>query len=693
MKTSTPILIITSFLTLGCQHGPGVTQDGGVGVRCGSPSGDPELARLLADTGTFLEDMVGAPNILLAVDNLPSVTGAGAPGCTQKSALPLAELFPVLPQIPHVKPVVFPPSTTALKVEVTDDLAGLSKGFWGAALSMEFSFSDTEPFAGVILDRDMDISRYPVLFVRYRTSGAGVTEVKLNHGASSKEEVLELPGTNGKWVQKCYAVASAFPGADLQKVNKLVFATSKDLTKSKTFSFVLDTLSFHGFCPTSPPSTIPPVLQTNTVTCPAGKKWLDLACHEPQSGVANQGVLLTFLAASDHVSPSARKQALMDKVLSSLLLLPGWTGQAGGAPWKTNGWPQNWASPVSLYPSPRDKVLSLTDLGKLYAALMVVEARFGAGHALTLKAERLRLAMKFSHFYQKPAGFSYYQFFGGVDRAKGLITTWVNERLSNDATLPELLALATDAVPVSWWRTNKSLGGQVGVYCTRDQQGAYFPCTGGAAPACCKKLSWYDLGHYGGGSSPVPGMQDGGLFLALDLLLYAHGDRIPVAPLSLVQAARNLMLAQRCYGLSRKLPYWGWSNAREPEGGAYVSCTKQRCMVDSEVVPHATIMGMDLLPAEVKAQAKAFLAAKLDAPFSPYSKKTYRYGLRSSYCQAAGKEGLSAPHNYLVLEQGFLGIGLLNCLHKQVVRELFSSHPVADKGYNALAAAGAKQCP
>ena len=706
---------------------------------------------LFADTSTFLSQRLdgisGMPE-----DKLLSIKQTAAPSlyCMIKEWHTFARWSSVFPQLPNVEignknkfgGVEFVPKPASGAAPQPDD--SLNHVHSLGTLRLVFDFQSGNTSGGVTIPAYSNLKGYRWAYIRYRNKEADdQIEFKVNSNPGPKEQTRLLPMTAaGAWKEHCIELPVKFDQVDLSKVNYFVFATSKSLSGT-TAGTAIDRLSFHVYkplasCTGTAPASFPKLLtQFNGKNCLDPKNlqrlkpenqnpcndctgtYQPLYCREPTTSVANVGLALTFLAA-DPSTPSTKNDIPIQRILTSLKRIPGWTGGASGT-WTKLGWPQNWFGHVSLVPGPAsgDRFTSLTDSAKLLAGLMVVHSRYTARLAtkpsdkaaqdIVNDAAKLIAALDLSLFFDAKMQ----QLKGAhVRNMNGLY--WDHRLLSTDKFLGTFLTLgavgAADAKKV--WQATRDLKNpaSTGLACEQEQAKMYDFCKS-PSPACCAGKQYY---HHDPADPKwctkncIPGQYLGGAWVSSEALQFVDSGRLPLTPLSLARSSRNLMQTQQCFGKTMglsltakgvpatKLPVWGWSNTRSPEAGPYRSESNSIYgpLTRWELVPYASILGLELAPTAVLQNLIAFEAAGLEAAYKPFSTgtRTHKYGLRSSYCLKAGASGYSAPHNYLVLDQGYIAAALINCLHGQRVRALFAAHQITKAAYSKLAAAP-KTCP
>jgi hypothetical protein len=512
-------------------------------------------------------------------------------------------------------------------------------------LALHLSPPDVTPynrFGGLIWGAATNLRRYRALHIRYSTSTPDpIWELKLNLGRSARvEPMVVLPGSApGRWTDARYELATTFPDPDAASglgpfLNSIVLATSSERGQTDPILWI-DRISFEAD---------PAQAASCDALCPTAAGEYDLACYEPMTGAVNVANALSSLSLLPAVRLLDRDvaQAKVARILDSLESFP----RAAEASFF-----QDWHSPASGMPDPRNRVASLTDQPQLYAALMVVERTWPA---LRTRAAALRAQMDFAPLYDPGAGCPG-TLYGAVDRCTGIRRDWRVEVFGNDSFLGAFLAQATGATPPCFWSEGLAERG-----CQID----------GPADA-----GWYTTGQYCMNPT-IPASDTGGPFLQLAGLLYLSPGQIPLGPLSLADSARNMLRAQDAYAHQRGLKLAGWANASDPSELTYLTCER---FTDDKVTPYIWLMGLDLLGPRAARRALDFQYAGAAAPMSTGTRQ-HRFGLRDGWNQATN----SGRDAYLYLDTGWSTLGLLNACHGDLVRRRFGSHPIAQAGYAAL---------
>ena len=615
---------------------------------------------LLADSANLLRRWLD-PWTGLPYDNMPC-GGGGADGGAANRVNPA---FGVIPQLASGAQAAFSEDgsrtsgTVAWSFEDTDP-DGHSPSLLFAleiALHLDAGGEAGAPnrFGGITWGANADINRYSQVKLRYRTSSASAAwQLKLNSGTNRlTEPVVSLPGS-ATWTDAVFDIAQVFPGTDRQHLNYLTFAGA--LVDGDVAPVLwIDQVSF-----LAEPSRLGDCAVTCAEPLPA---YPDLACYEPQTGVVNVANALTFFSAAPAVAlvDSASAEASVATMLDSLERLPGAMPalRANGQPYVGGSWFQDWHSPVSLMPSPRNRIASLTDQPQLYAALMVVEQ---AWPRLAARAAALRARLDFSVLYDERGGCPG-KLQPGIDRCTGPVSKWTIGGFGTDYLLGSFLATASGAAPPCFWTTGLSPDG-----CTR------------SGPA---SAPWYSTG-VACQNAAIPGTENGGPFMQLAGLLYLASEDIPMGMLPLADSARNMMRAQYRYANTLGVPLAGWANATDPDSCGYLTCSS---FTPEKVTPYISAMAAgDDFP-EAYDMLRAFRLFGADASLDT-GDTGVALGLRDGWNQASASTGDS----YLYLDTGWSVLGLLNACHDELVRQRFATHPVAQAGY-AIVKAGAPPCP
>ena len=513
-------------------------------------------------------------------------------------------------------------------------------------------------FGGVTWGANADVSRYDRLKVRYRTTSPTATwQLKLNSGTVNPVEPAVTLSASSSWVDAEYVIASDFPRTDSRHLNYLTLAaavtdgTMDPVLWIDQISFLADPARLAD-CSISCAEPLPP--------------FPDLSCYEPQTGVVNVANAVSYLAAAPAASlmdEGAAKDGVV-RILGSLEALPTAPKGAGADASPDGGavpaaWFQDWHSPVSLMPSPRNHVASLTDQPQLYAALMLAETTWPD---VSARAAALRAKMDFSVLYDGSGGCPG-TLAGGIDRCAGVVPNWTVGYFGNDAMLGAFLAVASGAAPACLWRDGLAA------------KGCALAGTG-AAP-------WYGTGTTCANPA-IPASDTGGPFLQLAGLLYLTSDRIPMGALSLRQSALNMVRSQYQFAADNKLLLAGWASASDPDSCGYMSCGE---LVPDKVTPYISGMAASDDFPETYRMLRAFHLLGVDAQLSTGDHEM-SLGLRDAWNQS----NASAADRYLYLDTGWTVLGLLNACGGDVIRQRFARHPVATAGY-ALLASGPPPCP
>lgn len=513
------------------------------------------------------------------------------------------------------------------------------------ALKLELHLSPPgggNAFGGLIWGASVDLTRYKWIRIRYSTSTPStsdpVWELKLNSGQSPPVEPLKLlpPSAPGAWSDARFDIAAAFPGTDVQHVNYLVLAANSIHGETNPVLWV-DQISFEAdpdqrascaaFC-TEPLPDYP-----------------DLACYEPYTGAVNIANALTALSLLPNLGLLSRDDAgqKVDRILTTMESFPVYAG--------AQAWFQDWHSPVSGMPDPRNRIASLTDQPQLYAALMVVEMTWPKSSQAS-QAKALRQKMDFSLLVDTSEGCCWHQ---TIDRCAG-VQEGCLAYVGTDSFLGSFLGLASGGAPLCTWQSLAQQG------CVLDgPESAPWYTTAGDTSCLC---------------APIPAIGNGGPFLQLAGLQYLKSRFIPLGPLSLAASAGNMLRAQAGYADENGLSLAGWANASDPDTCDYMTCEE---FVPEKVTPYIWAMGLDLLPKKASSFLLQFHRAGADKPFDTGTLQ-HSFGLRDAWDQAMG----GGRDAYLYLDTGWEGLGLLNACHHGLVRDRFGAHSVAINGYRTL---------
>jgi hypothetical protein len=489
-------------------------------------------------------------------------------------------------------------------------------------------------FGGITWSATVDAHRYSAVHIRYATSTAdNVWEFKINAGTpggTAVEPAVSLPGTSRRWKETRLRLPEDFPRLDLTRINYLTLAANRKGSLDQPVLWV-DQISFEAD---------PAQMAACSGLCPNPlPQYPDLACYEPLTGAVNVANALTTLSLLPVTGmlDAACAQKKVSQILETLAQLPGST--AGG------GWLQDWHSPVSSMPDPRNRVASLTDEPQLYAALMIVESTWPE---LREKASSIRKRMDLLALYEPGDGCPG-QLHGAVDRCTGVRRDWNVDILGTDMFLGLFLASATGAAPACFWNDR---------------------LRGGCAIDGPPGAGWYTTGRYCV-NPDIPASDTGGPFLQLAALQYLSSPSL--GPLTLEQSARNMLLAQSRFAAQSGLALAGWANASDPDGCAYSTCEQFSA---AKVTPYVWLMGLDLIEADATREVLALHAAGADAPLLTGT-RSHAFGMRDAWNQATG----TGRDAYLYLDTGWSTLGLLNYCQSGLVRRTFASHSIAQAGY------------
>jgi len=132
----------------------------------------------------------------------------------------------------------------------------------------------------------------------------------------------------------------------------------------------------------------------------------------------------------------------------------------------------------------------------------------------------------------------------------------------------------------------------------------------------------------------------------------------------------NLAWHQYQFSRRRNYPLWGWSNCFIV-GRGY---TELGWIPEWNISPHALGLLIDYYPRHVTAALQKM--DKLGGTVAPGCYEGKRWGLRGCYDMDRNQWG----EKYLQLEQGMMFLGLANFLHDGIVRTIFESDPLIQKG-------------
>jgi hypothetical protein len=539
------------------------------------------------------------------------------------------------------------------RLESTVDWSFTDQGFRGApptllsALRVELHLSAPDggnAFGGLTWGVNADLRRYRWLRIRYATDRPETRwELKINSGQNRPESVVELKGSPpGKWREERFELAKRFSGINVRQINRLVFASHSAFgLRNPVLS--IDQISFEA-----DPAKTASCASFCREPLPA---YPDLACYEPLTGAVNIANALTSLSLLPETGVLSRKVAepKVARILQTLESFPLHPG--------LRSFFQDWHSPVSGMPDPRNRIASLTDQPQLYAALMVVEKTWPKQAA---RAAALRRKMDFSKLVETSNGCCLNW---AVNRCGG-VQSGCLELVGTDSLLGSFLALASGGAPLCTWQRLEEKG------CNLDGPASAPWYTTGGPEACSNAL--------------VPAIGNGGPFLQLAALQYLKSLSLPLGSLSLATSAGNMLQAQAEYASQNGLPLAGWTNASDPTACAYSTCED---FVPEKVTPYIWAMGLDLRPAEASSLLQKFHEEGVDQPLDTGSLEQ-SFGLRDAWDQGAD----AGRDAYLYLDTGWSVLGLINACHGNLVRNRFGAHPVAVKGYRELREAG-PLCP
>lgn len=492
-------------------------------------------------------------------------------------------------------------------------------------------------FGGLTWGVNADVRRYRWLRIRYATGRPDMTwELKINSGQNRPESIVELDGSlPGEWKEKRFELAASFAGIDVQQINRLVFA-SHSRYGSRNPVLTVDQISFEAdpaqraSCASFCPEPLPP-------------GYPDLACYEPFTGAVNIANALTSLSLLPEAGLLSRKVAepKVARILQTLGTFPVHRG--------LRAFFQDWHSPVSGMPDPRNHIASMTDQPQLYAALLVVEKTWPKQAA---RAAALRRKMDFSKLVETSNGCC---LSWAVDRCGG-VQSGCLEYIGTDSLLGSFLALASGGAPLCTWQRLAEKG------CDLDGP-ASAPWYTTAGPEACL-------------NAPIPAIGNGGPFLQLAGLQYLKSSSLPLGSPGLAASAGNMLRAQADHAARNGLTLAGWTSASDPSACAYNTCED---FVPEKVTPYIWAMGLDLRRRQAASFLQKFHQAGVDQPLDTGSLRQ-SFGLRDAWDQDTG----TGRDAYLYLDTGWTVLGLINACHGSLVRNRFGAHPVAVNGYRAL---------
>jgi len=447
-------------------------------------------------------------------------------------------------------------------------------------------------FGGLTWEVKSDVRRYRWLRIRYATDRPDTTwELKINSGQNQPESVVKLDGSRpGGWREERFELATSFPGINVQQVNRLVFASHSaygllnPILSVDQISFEADPAqraSCASFCSEPPPA------------------YRDLACNEPLTGAVNIANALTSLSLLPEAGFLSRKVAepKVARILQTMGTFPVHPG--------LRSFFQDWHSPVSGMPDPKNRIASMTDQPQLYAALMVVEKTWPKQAA---RAAALRRKLDFSKLVETSNGCCLNW---AVDRCGG-VQSGCLEYVGTDSLLGSFLALASGGAPLCTWQRLEEKG------CGLDGPASAPWYTTAGPEACLNAL--------------IPAIGNGGPFLQLAGLQYLKSSSLPLGSLSLAASAGNMLKAQADYASRNGLMLAGWTNASNPAACAYSTCED---FVPERVTPYIWAMGLDLRRKQASSFLQKFHQMGVDQPLDTGSLRR-SFGLRDAWDQDTG---------------------------------------------------------
>jgi hypothetical protein len=589
----------------------------------------PDSARLLL---ALLDPWTGLP-----YDQIPCRPdpAGGLPGVNRA--------WGVIPQLAYASIDTF--AEDPARLDSTVESSFTDQGPQGApptllwALRLELHLSapgDGNAFGGLTWGGNADVRRYRWLRIRYATGSPDTTwELKINSGQNLPESVVELEGSlPGKWREERFELSKRFSGINVQQINRLVLASHSG-NGQRNPVLIVDQISFEA-----DPAQRASCASFCSEPLPA---YPDLACYEPFTGAVNIANALTSLSLLPEAGLLSRKVAepKVARILQTLGSFPVHRG--------FRAFFQDWHSPVSGMPDPRNRIASLTDQPQLYAALMVVEKTWPKQ---AVRAAALRRKLDFSKLVETSNGCCLNW---AVDRCGG-VQSGCLEYVGTDSLLGSFLALASGGAPLCTWQRLDEKG------CDLDGP-ANAPWYTTAGPEACS-------------NALIPAIGNGGPFLQLAGLQYLKSPSVPLGSLSLAASAGNMLKAQADYASRNGLTLAGWTSASDPAACAYSTCED---FLPERVTPYIWAMGLDLRRRQASSFLQKFHQMGVDQPLDTGSLRR-SFGLRDAWDQDTG----TGRDAYLYLDTGWSVLGLLNACHGSLVRNRFGAHPVAVKGYRVL---------
>jgi hypothetical protein len=670
-----------------CEAGACVSEPtDGQGFVCGS---------LIEDTLRFMLTMLDPYNGL-PHDQIPC-------GWNADGAWRAAQLWGVCPQLHRGLLTTFTNAGVPgndVSVAFRDGIPSVPEPSLLFALRLEAALPAPEAWAGLTWEQPADLSRYDRAWIRYRTEPADAGwQLKLKD-ATGAESPHTLPGSgDALWREALITLDTPDPGyapVDRARFDYVTFATDRGLGGAAQVTLEIDHLVFLPAedhiadcaigCPL-PCQELDPVtgaLQQSRCSgscaaCEPPPSHVDLACDEPQTGVATIGAVLSALSAlsGSALLTEADARARVGRILEALEGLPGPTG-----PWVegesaeaafAGTFLQDWHG-VSGMPSARNRHASITDQGQLIAGLMVAESSFAqsppdepdlAGMAADLRARvDLRLLASWADEASCPQVFH-----GAVDRCDGVVSAWQQSLFGTEASLSLWLATAM-GVPACLWSALAATG------CEERVSGVY---------------AWYETGAGEGCDAPeVPATEMGGPFLQLVPSLYLSDEALPLGSLSLHTSAANMLRAQYAHAQAQGLPAGGVANALAPIGCDYMTCED---LLPGVVTPYVSALGLDLVPQEARAALCALADLGGAAPLDSGTRQ-HAFGFHDALALSPST-ALDQPDQqpYLALDSAWSLLGALNHCYEEdletpqglvtqegVVRTRFLQHPLAQAG-------------
>ena len=345
---------------------------------------------------------------------------------------------------------------------------------------------------------------------------------------------------------------------------------------------------------------------------------------DEDTSVSNIGLYIAGVAAAVPLGMETRAGAItrLGATLTSLEALQKW-----------HGFPQTHNFVVSLQPSDGDRCISTVDTGNLAAGLIVLRQAFPE---LADRVGPLLNAMEWDWLFDPAANLPY-----GCRFPDGSASTnWHYDWLAADSRLAHFAGIGAGKFPASSWAA-----------LNRAHE----------APRCV--TAW----HF------APGWGGGGLFmLGLPaLFIDERGSELDTAYTNFIQD--QVCLADRIGA-----PAWGWSAAGIPpyeqEYCGY------GCIRDDLLVPHASLLAADHVPASVLVKNLRALESLNARKRATNGSDAFDYGFRDSVLWRTGQ----IAEFYLSLDQGMAFLGLANLQTGGSVRTWFCRDPLTQQAIQQI---------